>query len=109
MDLDVVSGAIAVMVNLLLGSYSDFLGRRFVLLLPLLGHFLRNLTAPVIIYWDLGLPALYAGYVFDGLCGGSAGNVDDDVVVVVVVVGGGGGGGGGGGVVGDARCCCRSC
>lgn len=73
MRLELVSGAIAIGANLLLGSYSDVLGRRFTLLLPLTGHFLRNLTVPVIIYWNLGLPALYAGYVLDGACGGSSG------------------------------------
>ena len=73
MRLDLISGGISVLVNVFLGSYSDVLGRRFVLLLCLSGHFLRNVTAPVIIYWNLGLPALYSGYVIDGLCGGSSG------------------------------------
>ena len=73
MRLDLVSGGISILVNVFLGSYSDVLGRRFVLLLCLSGHFLRNVTAPVIIYWNLGLPALYSGYVIDGLCGGSSG------------------------------------
>ena len=73
MRLDLVNGGLSIVVNLFLGSYSDVLGRRFVILVSLIGHFLRNATFPVIIYWDLGLPALYAGYVVDGLCGGSSG------------------------------------
>ena len=73
MRLDLVSGGISILVNVFLGSYSDVLGRRFVLMLCLSGHFLRNVTAPVIIHWNLGLLALYTGYVIDGLCGGSSG------------------------------------
>nr|KAG5703644.1 hypothetical protein BaRGS_002518 [Batillaria attramentaria] len=71
--LNLVSGGIAIVVNLFLGAYSDTLGRKFVLLLPTVGTFLRNATAPVIIHWDLGLPAMYVGYVLDGMCGSISG------------------------------------
>ncbi|KAK7105145.1 hypothetical protein V1264_019745 [Littorina saxatilis] len=73
MQLDLVSGGLSIVVNLFLGSYSDVLGRRFVLLVPIVGHFLRNATAPVVIHWNLGASYLYVGYVIDGLCGGASG------------------------------------
>ncbi|KAL8617314.1 hypothetical protein ACOMHN_061028 [Nucella lapillus] len=82
MYLDMVSGAISILVNLLLGTYSDLLGRRFLLLVPIVGHLVRNATAPVIIHWRLGLPALYAGYIVDGCCGGPSGGTDLLVVPI---------------------------
>lgn len=80
MWLDLADGLIAVVTNIFLGAYSDTLGRKFILLLPLLGHFLRSLTTPVIIYWDLGLTALYSGYVIDGICGGSPGDCSSSLM-----------------------------
>ena len=75
-QLDMVSGAIGIVANLVLGTYSDVLGRRFLMLVPIVGHFLRDVTAPIVIHWDLGLPALYSGYILDGLCGGSIGRLN---------------------------------
>ncbi|XP_076450013.1 lysosomal proton-coupled steroid conjugate and bile acid symporter SLC46A3-like [Babylonia areolata] len=72
---DLIDGSVGLVVNLLLGSYSDFLGRKLALFLPLMGHFLRLSTVVVVIYWDLGLPGLYVGYLLDGLLGGFPGLV----------------------------------
>lgn len=63
----------AIFINLFLGSYSDVMGRKLVLLLPIFGHFLRDAAVPIIIYFDLGLPGMYVGYLLDGLFGGFSG------------------------------------
>ena len=75
MHLEILSYAIGAVSCLLLGTYSDVMGRRLVLLVPVTGHFLRDAMIPVVIHWDLGLPVLYAGYAVYGLCGASAGGL----------------------------------
>ncbi|KAK7116202.1 hypothetical protein V1264_001926 [Littorina saxatilis] len=65
-----IGGGVAIFTNLFLGSYSDVMGRKLVLLLPIFGHFLRDAAVPIIIYFDLGLPGMYVGYLLDGLFGG---------------------------------------
>ncbi|KAK7492505.1 hypothetical protein BaRGS_00016171, partial [Batillaria attramentaria] len=71
--LNLVSGGLGIVINLFLGAYSDTLGRKFGLLLPMIGTFLRYVAAPVIIHWDLGLDFMFAGYIVDGLCGSLSG------------------------------------
>ncbi|KAK7104916.1 proton-coupled folate transporter-like [Littorina saxatilis] len=73
MFLEMLTFGIGMVSCLLLGTYSDVMGRRLALLVPLIGHFLRDAAAPVIIHFDLGLPALYVGYAIFGVCGGTAG------------------------------------
>ena len=73
MHLEVLAFSVGTVSCLLLGTYSDVMGRRLLLLLTVMGHLLRDATVSVVIHWDLGLPALYLGYAVYGLSGATAG------------------------------------
>lgn len=54
---------------LIIGSYSDFLGRRILLMFPVFSHLLRMAITTCIIKFDLDLNYTYIGYGIDGLAG----------------------------------------
>ncbi|XP_071080473.1 lysosomal proton-coupled steroid conjugate and bile acid symporter SLC46A3-like [Haliotis cracherodii] len=60
----------AVISCMFLGAYSDFLGRRFLFIVPLVGEVLKFWLLTVVIYWNLDLRYLYIGEVFEGISGG---------------------------------------
>ncbi|XP_067680556.1 proton-coupled folate transporter-like, partial [Haliotis asinina] len=60
----------AVISCMFLGAYSDFLGRRFLFVVPLIGEVLKFWLLTVVIYWNLDLRYLYIGEVFEGITGG---------------------------------------
>nr|KAG5700573.1 hypothetical protein BaRGS_015369 [Batillaria attramentaria] len=62
MRLDLVSGGIAIVTNLFLGAYSDVLGRRFVLLVPVLGPKFPYFNLHLLIVVETGI--LLGFYVY---------------------------------------------
>ncbi|XP_046575159.1 proton-coupled folate transporter-like isoform X1 [Haliotis rubra] len=67
----VASSGIAVLSNVLLGTYSDFFGRKFLYVLSMTGNVLRTVITVVIIHWDLNLDYFFLAMGLYGLCGGS--------------------------------------
>ncbi|XP_046344601.2 proton-coupled folate transporter-like [Haliotis rufescens] len=67
------SAGIAVFSNIILGSYSDIIGRKFLFLCPMAGHLLRNAMTAVIIHWRLDLNYFFLATGVDGLLGGGWG------------------------------------
>ncbi|XP_048258931.1 solute carrier family 46 member 3-like isoform X2 [Haliotis rufescens] len=61
---------IAILVNLVLGSYSDFLGRRFLFFVPTLGAALKVTLLCFIIGFHMSLNWLYLAYILEGFTGG---------------------------------------
>lgn len=59
----------AMFVTLFLGSYTDYLGRRFMVIMPCLGAFLKSVVFLLVIYLELDINYLYIAYALDGLCG----------------------------------------
>ncbi|XP_071081276.1 lysosomal proton-coupled steroid conjugate and bile acid symporter SLC46A3-like [Haliotis cracherodii] len=68
--LTAIRSSLAVISCMFLGAYSDFLGRRFLFIVPLIGEFLRQLFLTAVIYWSLDLKYLYIGEALDGILGG---------------------------------------
>lgn len=58
--------------SLLLGSLSDKYGRKYVLLLPLIGGACRQLINILVIGFNLHIEFLFIGYVLDGIFGGTS-------------------------------------
>ncbi|XP_046575204.1 proton-coupled folate transporter-like [Haliotis rubra] len=67
------SAGFAVFSNIIIGSYSDIIGRKFLFLCPMAGHLLRNAMTAVIIYWRLDLNYFFLATGMDGLLGGGWG------------------------------------
>ncbi|KAK7104341.1 proton-coupled folate transporter-like [Littorina saxatilis] len=59
----------AIFISLLVGSYADYLGRKYLVFVPLTGAFLKSLVFVVVIYLDLDVNYLYFAYTLDGLSG----------------------------------------
>ncbi|XP_046342952.2 solute carrier family 46 member 3-like [Haliotis rufescens] len=59
----------SILVNLVFGSYSDFLGRKILFLLPLCGDLVRNVLSTLIIRYDWSLNLFFVGSSISGLCG----------------------------------------
>ncbi|XP_025106086.1 proton-coupled folate transporter-like isoform X2 [Pomacea canaliculata] len=59
----------ALFLCLFMGSYSDYLGRRFLVLMSLSGSFLKALTNLLIVWLNINLNYLYLANLLDGLCG----------------------------------------
>ncbi|XP_046344565.2 solute carrier family 46 member 3-like isoform X1 [Haliotis rufescens] len=68
--LTVIGSSLSVISCLFLGAYSDFLGRRFLFIVPLIGEVLRYVFLTAVIYWNLDLRYLYIGEALDGISGG---------------------------------------
>ncbi|XP_046575203.1 solute carrier family 46 member 3-like [Haliotis rubra] len=65
-----ISGSIiSIFVNLVIGSYSDFLGRRVLFFMPNLGAALKATVLCLVIAFRLSLDWLFLGYVLEGLSG----------------------------------------
>ena len=61
-----------VFVALLMGSYTDRMGRKVALVAPVIGGGLRAILTLIIIYLDLSMKYLYLAAAVEGLSGGSA-------------------------------------
>ncbi|XP_048259711.1 solute carrier family 46 member 3-like [Haliotis rufescens] len=69
-----LSGSIAsIFINLVIGSYSDFLGRKFLFFIPTLGAVLKGTMLCLVIAFRFPLGWLYLGYVLEGLTGSFSG------------------------------------
>ncbi|XP_067681223.1 lysosomal proton-coupled steroid conjugate and bile acid symporter SLC46A3-like [Haliotis asinina] len=68
--LTAISSSLLLISCMFLGSYSDFLGRRFLFIVPLIGEFLRYSTLTIVICWNLDLRYMYIGEVLEGISGG---------------------------------------
>jgi MFS family permease len=71
--LETISSFIGMVSCLLLGTYSDVLGRRLVMLAPVTGTLLKDGLITAVIYWQWGIMPLYVAYTLLGLSGGTAG------------------------------------
>ncbi|XP_076442106.1 proton-coupled folate transporter-like [Babylonia areolata] len=67
--LDLSQYIFVIFVALLAGSYADYLGRKFLVLGPVLGSFLKSVVVLLVVYLDLAVDVLYLGYLLDGLMG----------------------------------------
>ena len=56
---------------LLLGAYSDHLGRRFLFFASFVGFILRDGVAAAVVFFDLDLNWMFLGIVLNGCCGGT--------------------------------------
>ncbi|KAK3790270.1 hypothetical protein RRG08_034833 [Elysia crispata] len=56
-------------VNLVLGAYSDQIGRRLIFLVPLIGGIGRAAIVCAVAHWDLDLNFILVGFTFCGLSG----------------------------------------
>ncbi|XP_046575156.1 solute carrier family 46 member 3-like [Haliotis rubra] len=61
---------VSIFVNLLLGSYSDFLGRRFLFFVPTFGATLKATFMCFIIGFNMSLNWAYLAYLLEGCTGG---------------------------------------
>ncbi|XP_046575170.1 proton-coupled folate transporter-like [Haliotis rubra] len=68
--LTAIGNSTALISCMFLGAYSDFLGRRFLFILPLVGQILKNVLTIFVIYWILDLKYLYVSEVIEGVSGG---------------------------------------
>ncbi|KAH9513761.1 hypothetical protein Btru_042053 [Bulinus truncatus] len=59
----------AFIICVLVGSYSDFVGRRLVLVMSVLAYLLRMVITAVIVKFDLDLDYLYLAYGIEGIGG----------------------------------------
>ncbi|XP_046575208.1 solute carrier family 46 member 3-like [Haliotis rubra] len=66
----VIGSSGALVSCMFLGAYSDFLGRRFLFIVPLVGLVLKFWLFSGVIYWNLDLSYMYIGEVFEGISGG---------------------------------------
>ena len=53
-----------------IGAYSDYLGRRFLFLIAIVGFFFQDGVAAVVVLLDLDLNWLFLGVLLSGCCGG---------------------------------------
>ncbi|XP_046575207.1 solute carrier family 46 member 3-like [Haliotis rubra] len=67
MYFSLVNKAAAFFGSLVLGSYSDYFGRKVVFILPAIGDMLRSGLLTAIIHWELDLNWYYIGEVLCGL------------------------------------------
>ncbi|XP_067680555.1 lysosomal proton-coupled steroid conjugate and bile acid symporter SLC46A3-like [Haliotis asinina] len=65
-----IGNSTALISCMFLGAYSDFLGRRFLFICPLVGQILKNVLTIFVIYWNLDLKYLFVGEVIEGVSGG---------------------------------------
>ncbi|XP_067681225.1 lysosomal proton-coupled steroid conjugate and bile acid symporter SLC46A3-like [Haliotis asinina] len=68
--LTAIGSSLAVISCMFLGAYSDYLGRRFLFIVPLIGESIRYVSITIVIYWNLDIRYMYIGEVFDGITGG---------------------------------------
>ena len=65
----IAAGTPAVFSDLILGSYTDRFGRKFLFFLPCIGGFIRLAITAVGIYTDFGLYWYIPGFIIEGLSG----------------------------------------
>ncbi|XP_071081263.1 lysosomal proton-coupled steroid conjugate and bile acid symporter SLC46A3-like [Haliotis cracherodii] len=70
-EFTIASSGIAVLCNVILGTYSDFFGRKFLYVICMTGYVLRTIVTVIIIHWNLDLDYLFLATGLYGLCGGS--------------------------------------
>lgn len=58
--------------SLILGSISDKYGRKFTLLLPIIGSSFKQLITVLVVGFNLRIEYLFIGNIVDGLCGGAS-------------------------------------
>lgn len=67
--LAVVNNVPAIFINVILGSSSDYLGRKMLFFIPCFGYFLRYVFCVVIMALELDIQYFYIAYFLDGLGG----------------------------------------
>ncbi|GFO45138.1 solute carrier family 46 member 3-like [Plakobranchus ocellatus] len=55
--------------NLVLGAYSDQIGRRIIFIVPMAGNLIRTSLTCIVAYWGLNVYYILIGSVINGLCG----------------------------------------
>ncbi|KAK3605833.1 hypothetical protein CHS0354_002470 [Potamilus streckersoni] len=69
--LDIMKYSITLFTLPIYGSLSDYLGRKFIIILPIFGSFLQSSIAAVIIYFECDISYLLIAHASDGLLGTS--------------------------------------
>ncbi|XP_067682393.1 proton-coupled folate transporter-like [Haliotis asinina] len=69
MQFTLLKTSLAIVSNIMLGSYSDSVGRKLLYAVPLTGHCLRFGFTAVIIYWNLDINWFFIPEGLDGLSG----------------------------------------
>ncbi|XP_071081258.1 lysosomal proton-coupled steroid conjugate and bile acid symporter SLC46A3-like [Haliotis cracherodii] len=70
MQFTILKSSLAIITNIILGSYSDSIGRKLLFAAPLTGHCLRFGFTAGIIYWKLDINWFFISEGIDGLTGG---------------------------------------
>ncbi|KAK3601529.1 hypothetical protein CHS0354_027671 [Potamilus streckersoni] len=66
----VASGVPGIFLSIVIGTYADSLGRRFVLFIALLGFFVKSIVLTAVIYFDANLIYILIGTFIEGCAGG---------------------------------------
>ncbi|XP_046575187.1 proton-coupled folate transporter-like [Haliotis rubra] len=69
MQFTLMKSSLAIVSNIMLGSYSDSVGRKLIYAIPLTGHCLRFGFTAVIIYWHLDINWFFLPEGLDGISG----------------------------------------
>ena len=67
--LTLVTDILAIFSTLIICSYTDVIGRKIGIILPLLGYLGRMVVYIITMYLDLPIQYLFIGAIVDGLCG----------------------------------------
>ncbi|XP_067668119.1 lysosomal proton-coupled steroid conjugate and bile acid symporter SLC46A3-like [Haliotis asinina] len=72
MEFTLTKSGCELVVTFILGSFSDFIGRRVLFVVPSAGYLIKDSILTAIIYWDLDLRFYYVGEMLEGVTGGSS-------------------------------------
>ncbi|XP_071080825.1 lysosomal proton-coupled steroid conjugate and bile acid symporter SLC46A3-like [Haliotis cracherodii] len=65
-----ISTPMCIISCILLGSYSDYIGRRILFVIPLMGEGIRNALCTAVMCWDMDLRYMYIGEAITGITAG---------------------------------------
>ncbi|XP_046575186.1 LOW QUALITY PROTEIN: solute carrier family 46 member 3-like [Haliotis rubra] len=70
MQFTIVKSSLAIVINIMLGAYSDSVGRKLLFAAPLTGQFLKFGISSVIMYWNLDINLFFVAEGIGGITGG---------------------------------------
>ncbi|XP_046558242.1 proton-coupled folate transporter-like [Haliotis rubra] len=72
MQFSLTKSGCELVMTLILGSFSDYIGRRVLFVVPSVGYLIKDSILTAIIYWNLDLKFYYVGEMLEGITGGSS-------------------------------------
>ncbi|KAK3093213.1 hypothetical protein FSP39_012749 [Pinctada imbricata] len=63
------SGLPSIISNVLFGAFSDYFGRKFLFIIPIIGSLVKNIACIVGIYYKMNYLVLIAGFLVEGITG----------------------------------------